>query len=148
MLMELDNDEERKALQELMQVENSNKMLKDIDSKMDRLRDQQRATQDRLKAEDDMSQSRLARRHGKQLEKYTSMLSEASNMNFRETSKTPMNPEEIDDNLMGMIEQIEPSIISKEVARSGVDPNTGQRIIEQEKPKKTKKERKLIKENK
>lgn len=49
---------------------------------------------------------------------------------------------------MGMIEQIEPAIISKEVARSGVDPNTGHRIIEQEKPKKTKKDRKVSKENK
>ena len=54
MLMELPDDEERKALQELMQVENSNKMIKDIDTKMDRLRADQKATHDRLKAQDEM----------------------------------------------------------------------------------------------
>lgn len=54
MLMELPDDDERKALQELMQVENSNKMIKDIDTKMDRLRADQKATHDRLKAQDEM----------------------------------------------------------------------------------------------
>ena len=95
-----ENEEERQALIELMQVENYEQMQSEIKGQIDSIRQQQSDSQQRFSGVE--KESRHSRRASKKYEKFSNVLSEASGMDFEDEGSQHMTMEDIDQSLMGM----------------------------------------------
>ena len=64
------------------------------------------------------------------------MLSQASGMDFNESGRNKMKPKEIDESLMGLVQELEPSLPTRRTVRHGkrvsLNPVTGEAAVERD----------------
>ena len=134
-LFQLTDEDEKKALIELMDIENSKALKNRINTRLQEFATQQKTTQDRVRKPDE-SASRHAKRVSRQHLDYTNMLSQASGMDFNESGRNKMKPKEIDESLMGLVQELEPSLPTRRTVRHGkrvsLNPVTGEATVERD----------------
>ena len=112
--MTIQDDDQKRALQELMEVEggykevkeNINSQLKSIKSKFV---ESQKKMKDREESERTSSKKHVKRQQ-KKLDDYIDQISEASKMDFKKASESGMTPQEIDHAMIGVASEVEPKI--------------------------------------